>query len=80
MDLHSGRSQVDFAFLAGLAGRPELVSANTALEVLEIAGEGLAATVAGLALDQVRRVLGDAKVVADVMIVSRHGRVIARAE
>lgn len=79
MDLHSGRSQVDFAFLAGLAERPELASANTAQEVLEIAGDGLAAKVAELALAQVRRVLGEAAIAADVMIVSRDGRVIAHA-
>lgn len=80
MDLHSGRSQVDFEFLAGLAGKPELVSANTAQEVLELAGEGLAQKVAALALEQVCRVLGNAPVQADVMIVSRDGRVIAHAE
>jgi len=80
MDLHSGRSQVDFEFLAGLAGKPELVSANTAQEAFELAGEGLAAKVAALALEQVRRVLGNAPVQADVMIVSRDGRVIAHAE
>ena len=79
MDLHSGRSQVDFEFLAGLAGRPELASANTAQEALEIAGEELAAKVAELAVVEVRRVLGDAKISADVMIVGRDGRVIARA-
>jgi cobalt-precorrin-5B (C1)-methyltransferase len=79
MDLHSGRSQVDFVFLAGLAGRPELATANTAQEVLELAGDGLAAKVAELALAQVRRVLGDAGIAADVMIVSRDGRVIAHA-
>lgn len=79
MDLHSGRSQVDFEFLAGLAERPELASANTAQEVLEIAGEGLAAKVAELALSQVQRVLGDAGIAADIMIVARSGKIIAHA-
>ncbi|HEY9057057.1 MAG TPA: cobalt-precorrin-5B (C(1))-methyltransferase, partial [Aurantimonas sp.] len=52
MDLHSGRSQVDFAFLADIAGdlspdqadalRPAILAANTAKAVLELcAGEGI---------------------------------------
>ena len=76
MDLHSGRSQVDFEFLARLAGKPELVSANTAQDVLEQTGAGLAGKVAELALVQVRRILEDAPVKADVMVVGRDGVII----
>jgi hypothetical protein len=47
--------------------------------VLERAGDGLAGKVADLALAQVRKVLGDASIVADVIVVSRDGRVIAHA-
>jgi hypothetical protein len=49
--------------------------ANTALEVLEFAGDGLAQRVAEEALVQVRGVLQRASV-ADVMVVDRGGRVI----
>jgi cobalt-precorrin-5B (C1)-methyltransferase len=80
MDLHSGRSQVDFDWLAGLvpgelADRAR--SANTALQVLEIAGEGLAQTVAERALLKVRDVMGEGR--GDVIIVSRDGRIIGHA-
>ncbi len=36
IDLHSARSQVDFAALAQLAGRPDLARCNTALEALTL--------------------------------------------
>lgn len=82
MDLHSGRSQVDFDWLA--ARVPEHLhqavrSANTAQHVLELAGEGLAQRVAEEALVQTRAVLGDAPVLADVIITDRAGRIIAHA-
>ena len=82
MDLHSGRSQVDFAWLAERVSpelRPQVLLANTAQHVLEIAGPALAQTVAEAALAEVRGVLGDAPVSADVMIVDRAGQVIAHA-
>jgi cobalt-precorrin-5B (C1)-methyltransferase len=83
MDLHSGRSQVDFEFLVGLApdgARDWIQRANTAQHALEIAGTGLADQVAALALKHVKRMLEGSDVVADVMIVDRGGRVIAHAE
>jgi cobalt-precorrin-5B (C1)-methyltransferase len=83
MDLHSGRSQVDFEFLASLVPdrlKAEISAANTAQHAYEIAGEELARTVGQLALTQVRAVLGNCPVVADVMIVDRTGRRIAHAE
>jgi cobalt-precorrin-5B (C1)-methyltransferase len=83
MDLHSGRSQVDFAWLAQHvpeAMQTDVQLANTALEVLQMAGPRLADTVAAIALQQVRKVLGDAPIAADTVIVDREGQVIARAE
>ncbi|MFO1033103.1 MAG: cobalt-precorrin-5B (C(1))-methyltransferase [Hyphomicrobiales bacterium] len=82
MDLHSGRSQVDFAWLAQHvppAMATEVQLANTALEVLQMAGPGLAEKVAGAGLSQVRKLLGDAPIIADVVIVDRAGDVIAHA-
>jgi cobalt-precorrin-5B (C1)-methyltransferase len=82
LDLHSSRSQVDFAWLSGLAECPHqaaVKSANTALEALTIAGNGLADQIAGLALNEVRQIVADAGVTADVMVVSREGKIIAHA-
>ena len=92
LDLHSGRSQVDFAFLAGLvetlapdkaaALRPEILAANTAKAVLDLCrGQGiaLADAVAEAARDQARAVLRDAPVAVDVLVVDRAGEVLARA-
>ncbi len=83
LDLHSGRSQVDMEFLAGLVPelpREKITAANTALEVLELAnGVDFAGRVARQALMTVRGVLRDAPVAADVMVVSRDGRIIAVA-
>lgn len=81
MDLHSGRSQVDFTWLAERVPgslREQVLQANTAMEVLELAGPTLAARVAGEALSHVNTVLQGASL-ADVMIVDRSGMVIARA-
>jgi cobalt-precorrin-5B (C1)-methyltransferase len=82
MDLHSGRSQVDFAWLAARVPdhlQAAVRSANTAQHVLELAGDGLAQRVAEEALVQTRALLGDAPVVADIIITDRAGRIIAHA-
>jgi cobalt-precorrin-5B (C1)-methyltransferase len=82
MDLHSGRSQVDFEWLAARVPeslREAVRGANTAQHVLELAGNGLAQRVAEEALVQTRGVLGDAPVVADVIITDRAGKIIAHA-
>ncbi len=81
MDLHSGRSQVDFAWLAERVLptlREKVLTANTALEVLQLAGVGLAQNVAQEALVHVQRIL-EARTVADVIIVDRAGKIIAHA-
>lgn len=83
LDLHSGRSQVDLSWLADMCPeipRDRVLAASTAQEVLELAGEiDLAGRVAQAGLATVRDVLMGAPVAADVMIVSRQGRIIAHA-
>jgi cobalt-precorrin-5B (C1)-methyltransferase len=81
MDLHSGRSQVDFVWLAERVPGPlrqRVLGANTALEVLELAGNDLAQRVAEEAVQHVRRFLQGASV-ADVMVVDRLGTIIGRS-
>lgn len=83
MDLHSGRSQVDFEWLAKFAPanlQADVNSANTAQQVLDMLGAGLASQVAGEAMQQVKKALRGAPIVADVMIVDRAGKIIAHAE
>jgi cobalt-precorrin-5B (C1)-methyltransferase len=88
LDLHSGRSQVDFDWLAerlheagadeGICARTR--KANTALEVLESAqGAGLdiAEMVARYALGTARDTLRGADIIADIVIVDRQGGIIA---
>ncbi len=83
MDLHSGRSQVDFEWLAKFAPAPhrvDVMAANTAQQVLEILGAGLGSRVAAEAKRRVEKILQGAPVAADVMIVDRAGKIIAHAE
>jgi cobalt-precorrin-5B (C1)-methyltransferase len=83
MDLHSGRSQVDFEWLAKFAPgnlHEEVKSANTAQQVLEVLGENLANQVAREAKQQIEKILRGAPVAADVMIIDRAGKIIAHAE
>ena len=77
VDLHSGRSQVDFAALADLMGDPKLADANTALEAYEIAGAPLAQAVASLALERLMARYNGMEF--DVVIIDRAGTVIGRA-
>ena len=79
VDLHSARSQVDFANLATLAGDPRIAAANTALEAYEIAGPKLAQAVADAALAQVNDRFGQPEMTFEVIIVDRAGAIIARA-
>ena len=79
VDLHSGRSQVDFAVLAGMVGDDRLEKVNTALEAYEMAGEKMAGKVAKQALVAVRDILRDADILLDIVIIDRAGNIIARA-
>lgn len=87
MDLHSGRSQVDFGGLARMVrelGAEETVvrrvrGANTASEALGIAaglplGETVAAAARDRALDRL-----SAAIALDVLVVDRQGRVVGHA-
>ncbi|WP_456386266.1 cobalt-precorrin-5B (C(1))-methyltransferase [Profundibacter sp.] len=79
LDLHSGRSQVDFAQLAEMVGDTRLSDVNTALQAYEIAGEQMPEKIAGTALNAVRAVLRDADVIVDIIIIDRTGNIIAKA-
>ena len=89
LDLHSGRSQVDFDWLAGRcaeAGLDEetcgaVRSANTAMEVLELTSGKilLADIIAAEALQTARKTVRGAPVNLEILIVSRDGRLLARA-
>ena len=78
VDLHSGRSQVDFAALAAWVGDARVAGANTVLEAQAIAGAPLAREVAARALVRVQAAAGEA-VACDVVVVDRAGGVLARA-
>lgn len=90
LDLHSGRSQVDMDFLAALvpptaegdALRSRILSANTAMEVLELASESrfdIAHIVAGKARRTALDTLRGAPVEVDIIVTDRKGRIIAHA-
>jgi cobalt-precorrin-5B (C1)-methyltransferase len=92
LDLHSGRSQVDFAYLHGLVAaldldraktlEAEILGANTAKAVLDRCAAGgidLAGAVAAAALKTVTATLRGADIAAEVIVVDRAGKVIARA-
>ena len=83
MDLHSGRSQVDFEWLTQFAPEhlhTEIKTANTAQQAFEIMGSGLAQQVASVAQQQVITTLRGVDIKADVIIVDRLGKIIAHAE
>jgi cobalt-precorrin-5B (C1)-methyltransferase len=89
LDLHSGRSQVDNAFLATLAAeggadkglRERILAANTALEVLEMTREGgieLAAPIASRARKTALETLRGAPVDIEIIVTDRAGTILAR--
>ena len=78
MDLHSARSTVDMAWLAGLSDNADAVAAaNTANQALEIAGAPLANRVAALAREVAQGVAGEA-VTIEVLICNRQGKLVGR--
>ncbi|MEO7262814.1 MAG: cobalt-precorrin-5B (C(1))-methyltransferase [Jatrophihabitantaceae bacterium] len=90
LDLHSGRSQVNYRFLAELARSAgasasvaeEMLAANTALEVLQISqrnGLPIGDLVAARALRTAEQVIGDAPVALDVVVIDRVGTIVGRA-
>lgn len=96
LDLHSGRSQVDFLWLAGRVDRliedmpslamkkiirDQILSANTAAEVLTMAQSmeiDLPGDVAREALRTAKEALRGAAVDVEILIVDRKGEVLAR--
>ena len=83
MDLHSGRSQVDFARLAEIAASigadaPRIAAANTALEALEIAGPPLAEAIAREVAEVAADVLRGAPIAIEVIVIDRQGAIQAR--
>ena len=78
VDLHSSRTQVDFAQLAEWAGNDNVRTANTALEAYTIAGAPLAARIAQEACVTAQTMVGDA-VQIDTVVIDRAGHIIARA-
>lgn len=77
VDLHSGRSQVDFAALANLAGDTRVAGANTALEALQIA-PALGPAVAAAALARLQEMTG-AGIMVDTVVIDRAGAIVGRA-
>ncbi len=77
VDLHSSRSQVDFAALADMAGISALRHANTVLEAFEIAGLPLAQAIAEQALTRVQTAYPAMQF--DVVVINRGGKIIGRA-
>ncbi len=82
LDLHSARATVDMAWLAALAGMPELADSPTALDAwnrARLSGVNLAAPVAAAARATALDVLDGAPVAVDVLVVGRDGKVLAHA-
>lgn len=77
MDLHSGRSQVDFDLMAQWADRAELTKANTALEALQLV-PALGQVVAQKA--QIAAAAVVPKTSVDVIVIDRAGKIVGRAE
>jgi len=78
VDLHSGRSQVNFDVLATWAKDTRIAQANTALEAYQIAGKPLADRIAREAVTQAAKMFGDDAPKLDVVIIDRAGTIIAQ--
>ncbi len=83
LDLHSGRSQVNFLWLAeqasGLADPDRISAANTASEALEIAGPTLGQRVAEGARETALEALQGAPVEVEIAVIDRAGAIVGRA-
>ena len=90
MDLHSGRSQVDFEFLAKIAEpyvnqnlKTKIQNANTALEALELTQESgidLPSIIAAKAQNSALEILRGAPVKVEVIVFARDGKLLARTD
>jgi cobalt-precorrin-5B (C1)-methyltransferase len=79
VDLHSGRSEVDFGQLAEWLGDARLCEMNTVLQAIELLGKPLAEAIAVRARAQVLGWLDGAPVAVDVVVMDRAGTVLALA-
>lgn len=83
-DLHSRRSQVDFAALGAQAialGLEDVSDANTALEAVTRAGRGLAQAIAEDARIAAQNIVGtDSGITIDTVVIDRAGTILARSE
>jgi len=79
MDLHSARSQTDFAALADWAGVPAVAGANTVLEAHDLAGPALAQRIAEEARRVAAGVLSGSGTAVDVVVIDRAGTILALA-
>lgn len=80
VDLHSGRSTVDFEILNDWSmsfDGPELRDCNTALEAFERAGPPLAERIAQNALARAKKTLPSAQI--DIIVIDRSGRIVGHA-
>jgi cobalt-precorrin-5B (C1)-methyltransferase len=91
LDLHSGRSQVDFTWMADVAHElgastaiaERIEGANTAAEALSIAGENeidLAQEIARRAQGVARYTVADANIEIDVLVYDRRGNLVGRTD
>lgn len=78
VDLHSARSQVDFAHLNQWCP-VDVSQANTTLEAYQLAGPELAQAIADHARQAVERQLGGAQIAIDTVVIDRAGTVLARS-
>lgn len=78
-DLHSGRSQVNFETLAIWLDDAEVKHMNTALEAYEKHGKKMSDLIVEKARREAAKMLRDADVALDVVMIDRKGAVIARA-
>ncbi len=78
IDLHSGRSQVDFEALADLLGDERVRDMRTALQVYDILGKPMAEKVTQAALNAVQDRFGT-EIRFDIVMIDREGAVIAQA-
>ena len=91
LDLHSGRSQVDFTWMADVAhelgasieAAARIEGANTAAEALSIAcenGVNLAPEIARRARDVARYTVAGAEIEIDVLVYDRGGNLVGRSD
>ncbi len=83
MDLHSGRSQIDFVRLGEMVAQAggdgaRVAAASSALEALEIAGPAMAAAVAREAAAVAEDMLRGAPVAVEVIVTDRAGTIRGR--